>query len=345
LRPVLLYHADFKLHDPTPYDHPENPSRLDSMIEGLRSFGVIEVLEPQEPPLGDPKVYLSVHSPRYFESVMRRGRRGVEWLDPDTYISPGTHRAIERLAGSASIIDSGIRSEGWRAAILLPRPPGHHAGVNGPAMGAPTLGFCIFNTTALIARLLSREGRVSVVDFDLHHGNGTQEIFYSDPRVQHVDIHQDSRTIYPGTGFAWQTGEGEARGTKVNFNAPPGAGDDAYSILLDAALEALKAFDPDYIVVSAGFDGYQGDNYMGSLRLTSGIFHRIGTLLRGLDVPVVVVVEGGYSRGLERGLPAFTSGLLGLPDPVGDAPSKSRREVREAAREAARKALEEAGLL
>lgn len=338
-----MFHSDFKLHDPAPYSHPETPERLDLMLDGLEGSGLSRFFDIIEPPLGDANDYGIVHDKDYVSYILQRGRTGVEWLDPDTYISPGTHRALARLAGAASLALEELATRGL--VLLLPRPPGHHAGVRGPAMGAPTLGFCIFNTAALIARRLADRGaHVSVLDFDLHHGNGTQEIFYSDSRVQHIDIHQDSRTIYPGTGFRWQTGEGEARGTKVNFNAPPGTGDDAYAILADAALEAIQRFDPDLVVVEAGFDGYHGDNYMGSLRLTSQTFHRLGALIAGLEVPVIVVVEGGYSTGLSRGLPALIAGLLGKDDPVGDNPTRSRRDVKERAEREAREALEAAGL-
>jgi acetoin utilization deacetylase AcuC-like enzyme len=327
--PVLLYHEDFKLHDPSPYDHPESPERLDLMLEGLESHGVLGLFKRPEVPVGDVGIYRLVHEEPYFNMVMKRGRHGVEWLDSDTYISPGTHKALERLAGAAQLAFDLITGEGEGLVLLLPRPPGHHAGRSGRAMGAPTLGFCIFNTSALIARLLSRRGRVSVIDFDLHHGNGTQEILYEDPTVQHVDIHQDCRTIYPGTGYPWQVGEGEGAGTKANINLPPGSGDDIFKEAIDAAVELIVDFKPDYIVVSAGFDGYRGDNYMGSIRAGSGSYHYLGARLRELGRPVIVVIDGGYSAGLLRGLPAFIAGLAGLEDPVEDKPTTSRQEVKE----------------
>jgi acetoin utilization deacetylase AcuC-like enzyme len=326
---VLLYHDDFKLHDPSPYDHPESPERLDLMLEGLEKYGILSAFERPGVPVGDVSIYRLVHEEPYFNSIMKRGRLGVEWLDPDTYISPGTHKALERLAGAAQLAYDLIASGNERLILLLPRPPGHHAGRAGRAMGAPTLGFCIFNTSALMARLLSRRGRVSVLDFDLHHGNGTQEILYEDPTVQHVDIHQDCRTIYPGTGYPWQVGEGEGAGTKANINLPPGSGDDVFREAVDVAVELIVDFNPDYIVVSAGFDGYRGDNYMGSVRAGSGSYHYLGTKLKSLGRPIVVVVEGGYSAGLLRGLPAFMAGLMDLEDPVGDKPTTSRQDVRE----------------
>ena len=338
--PSLLYHDDFKLHDPSPYDHPESPERLDLMLEGLESHGLLERFERVEVPVGDVGLYKLVHEESYFNTILKRGRHGVEWLDPDTYISPGTHKALERLAGAARLAYELVVEGGEGLVLLLPRPPGHHAGRSGRAMGAPTLGFCIFNTSALVARLLSRSGRVSIIDFDLHHGNGTQEIVYEDPRVQHVDIHQDSRTIYPGTGYPWQVGAGEGAGSKANINLPPGSGDDVFREAVEAAVRMISDFRPDYLVVSAGFDGYRGDNYMGSIRVGSGSYHYLGSRLRGLGRPVVVVVEGGYSAGLLRGLPAFIAGLLGLEDPVGDKTTTSRSEVKRRFRDSLKETLE-----
>lgn len=342
--PVLVYHSDFKLHDPSPYPHPETPERLDRMLSGLNTYNLLDSFKRVDVPVADINIYSLVHSEDYLREVMRRGREGLEWLDPDTYICPGTHRALERLAGAAMLISEVISGGSDDLVLLLPRPPGHHAGISGPAMGAPTLGFCILNTSALIARLLSKRGRVSVLDFDLHHGNGTQEIVYGDPRVQHIDIHQDPHTIYPGTGYTWQIGEGAAAGTKANIILPPGSGDDVFSEAVSAAVRILERFDPDYIVVSAGFDGYRGDNYMGAVRATASSYYRAGSLLAGLSRPVVVVVEGGYSIGLERGLPAFIAGLLKRGNPVSEDQTKSSGRVKERFREELAELLERLGM-
>ncbi|MEB2836229.1 MAG: histone deacetylase family protein [Desulfurococcales archaeon] len=340
---VLLYHEDFKLHDPSPYEHPENPRRLNLMLSGLRDYGILERFTIPELPLGDVEDYRLVHSEEYLRRVASRGVNGVEWLDPDTYISPGTHKALKRLAGAARLaVDSLV--DGEDLLLLLPRPPGHHAGRNGAAMGAPTLGFCILNTSALIARKLSSHGRVTILDFDLHHGNGTQEIVYDDPGIQHVDIHQDPRTIYPGTGYPWQTGGPGAEGTKANIILPPGSRDDVFLEAARLAVDLIRGFDPDYIVVDAGFDGYRGDNYMSSVSLASPSYHELGAMLRRLGRPIVVVVEGGYGSGLLEGLPAFTAGLLGLGDPVGRDAGRSTRDVRERFEASAKELLEGLGL-
>jgi acetoin utilization deacetylase AcuC-like enzyme len=318
---VLIYSENFKKHDPRPFPHPENPERLNRMLEGLKKYSILRNLKPLNPPLEDPRIFLEVHSKEYLDYILTVRKR-VEWIDPDTYVSPGTLDALKALSGAAYMISEGIES--WNYIIILPRPPGHHAGVNGRALGAPTQGFCIFNISALIAQLLSKKGyKIAILDFDAHHGNGTQEIFYRRGDILHVDIHQDSSTIYPGTGFPHQSGEGGGEGTKININLPPRSGDDIFTNASEKALEFVRLHDPDVLIVDAGFDGYVNDNYMVSLKITSSSFNLLGKKLRKLGVKVVAIIEGGYGEGLSKGLPSFASGLLGSNDPVKDPPTTS----------------------
>ncbi len=316
---LLIYSNDFKLHSPEPYFHPENPERLDKMLHGLEAYALINNFEKKEPPTEPLELFLKVHDKDYYNYVISKGRKSTEWLDNDTYISPGTYQALKRLAGSATMILKVIND--YKRIILLPRPPGHHAGRKGRGLRAPTLGFCIFNISALIAEMLKENGlKVSMLDFDAHHGNGTQDIFYSDKNVLHVDIHQDSSTIYPGTGYPKECGVDEAYGTKININIPPLAGDDVFIDASERAIEHVNMFKPDILLVDAGFDGYNGDNYMVSLRLSSHSFYTIGKYINDLisTKTIMVVVEGGYDLGLLKGLPAFISGLLDLSNPVDD---------------------------
>ncbi len=306
---TVFYHRDFLLHDPSPYDHPEAPERLHSALRGLESSGASYTV--MEPCRGDPRLYAEVHDQGYVEWVLslEPGEEPV-WLDPDTYYSRGTRRSIERLACAATMALEVLEDSG--PAAIIGRPPGHHAGRSGPALGAPTLGFCIFNTSALLARLLARRGRVAVFDFDAHHGNGTQEILWDEPTL-HVGIHQDPATIYPGTGYPEDTGRA---GGKANILLPPGARDDVGLKALELASQLLSDYDPDYLVVSAGFDGMEGDNLMVSLRLGPHFYYEAGRIARGAG-RVVVMLEGGYGRGLVEGLSWFTRGLLGLSPPEG----------------------------
>lgn len=317
MRVALLYHEDFKKHSPDPYDHPENPLRLELALRGLSRYGLLERLDLVEPPLGDVGIYTKVHNPSYLRHIVSTAEYGLDWIDGDTYVSPGTIYALRRLAGSVEAAVEAALRDGV-APFILGRPPGHHAGVKGRALAAPTAGFCIVNTAALIARLLSADGKVVMVDFDLHHGNGTQEIFYDDPSVVHIDSHQDPTTIYPGTGFPEDVGEARARGTKINIVMPPRSGDEVYSVVSELLVELARSSGPDYLVVSAGFDAYRSDNYFTDMRGGSRFYYEVGRGLASLGKPIVVVLEGGYGVGLEKALPAFVAGLAGWDNPVHD---------------------------
>lgn len=318
---LLVYSEDFKLHDtPDGSWHPERPERLDIALEGLKRSGLHGDLKRVEPPQGDVGVYRKVHTPEYIEEVERAARTGL-WLDPDTYASPGTLKALQRLAGAVELIVE--KALGGEDILLLPRPPGHHAGISGAALGAPTLGFCLLNTAALTAAILAEEGRrVAVLDFDAHHGNGTQEIVWRRiPDVYHVDLHQDYRTLYPGTGSPRLRGSGNLS----NINLPPGSGDDIYSEAIDLAFKIIEENPPDTLIVSAGFDAYKDDNPFTSLHATTNTFYTIGERITRLDVNTVIILEGGYSEGLKNGLPALIAALNKKTNPNPETPTQSPR--------------------
>jgi len=304
----VLYNRVSLEHAP-PFPHPERPERLEVALAALNAAFEAEIVEP---PSATREDLYRVHTPEYVARIERYVESGVSMLDSDTYLCRGTMRAALAAAG-ASLAAAEAALEGFTA-FALPRPPGHHAGRKGAAMGAPTQGFCIFNNAALaVARMLELGlRRVAVVDFDAHHGNGTQEIFYSDPRVLHIDLHEDPATLYPGTGFPTDLGEGKAEGTKVNAVLPPGSSDDVYELALEEiVIPLLEEFKPEAIVFSAGFDACEGDG-LTHLRAGPRAYALLGKLPRELGVDkVAAVLEGGYSVGLEQGLPAFAAALAG----------------------------------
>jgi acetoin utilization deacetylase AcuC-like enzyme len=330
----IFYDDSFKLHKPW-FHHPENPGRLELIVSSLKRYGVWSRAEVVEPPRSAAArdLALRIHDESYVSEVERASKSGDQMLDPDTYVNRHTYSvALLALAAADAAAREVVRG-GCRAAMVLARPPGHHAGRYGRAMGAPTLGFCIFNASALAAVTLADMGyKVLLVDFDLHHGNGTQDILYSDPRVVHVDLHQDPATVYPGSGWPWQSGDGEARGTKINVILPPGAGDDALRRAYEEALDLAKTVSRsyDYVVFSAGFDAYRGDG-LGLLQATSRFFHWVASATISEVKPhgIVAVWEGGYSVGIEKGAPAFAAALLGEDDPVGDEATTSHPSVME----------------
>jgi len=314
----VVYGEVFLKHR-TPRGHPERPERLEIALSALLSAGVPFVtLSPQE---AEPSLLRKVHVEEYIKTVELLSRSAPTSLDEDTYVSEGTLEAALHAVGAAA--QAARLSWEARAPVLaLVRSPGHHAGRSGAAMGAPSLGFCIFNNVAA-ARFAVPAKRVCILDFDAHHGNGTQEIFYEDPSVLHVGLHQDPLTLYPGTGFLEDVGRGEGEGTKVNIVLPPGSGDDVLKVALETVVApVVEQFKPELVLVSAGFDAYAGDG-LADLRLTSSSFYELGLFVGSGRWPVAAVLEGGYSVGLRKGLPAFASGLLRAENPVRDARTSS----------------------
>ncbi|MEM1868799.1 MAG: hypothetical protein QXD80_04120 [Acidilobaceae archaeon] len=313
-RIYIIYHEDFRLHS-IELAHPENPVRFDLGLEGIRGLaGIVSGRRVRliEPPTGSLGIFKRVHSSSYVDwiSSILRSRKTL-WLDSDTYVSSGSIDALSRLAGAVQrAIVLALRGE---SSLILGRPPSHHAGFNGRAMGAPSQGFCIFNATALIGSILSKHGKTVIVDFDVHHGNGTQEILYNRGDITHIDIHQDPSTTFPYTGYPDQIGDGEGRGTKINIVVPPISGDDIYLDALRLVEIILDYIKPDFIVASAGFDAFRGDTDAVLSNVGSKFYYMIGRLLSAKNkIAVVTVLEGGYGDGLRRGLPAYIAGLLGV---------------------------------
>jgi acetoin utilization deacetylase AcuC-like enzyme len=259
------------------------------VLEGVRRADLADALIAVEPRPATRGELELIHPATYLDAVERFCQAGGGRIDPDTGAGPSSYDVAVLAAGAGITAVERLDAGAGTAAFCAVRPPGHHA------LASRSMGFCLFNNIAVTAAVLARRGeRVLIVDFDAHHGNGTQDLFYADPRVLYVSMHE--WPLYPGTGDLDEIGRGEGEGATVNFPFPAGATGDAYLAAIDEVVVPLAAsWGPTWLLLSAGFDGHRADPLTG-LGLSSGDFADITTRLLGLVGPgrVVAFLEGGY---------------------------------------------------
>lgn len=293
----FVYDDRYLLHDTGGY-HPESPERLRAIVKRLHESGILEKLILIQPEMANQRWVEAVHNIHY---IMRFDEACIsgfpEFEHPDNAICRDTYdTAFLAVGGVLKAIDMVMKGEIDNAFCAV-RPPGHHAEVDKP------MGFCYFNNVAIGARYVQKQygiERVAIIDFDVHHGNGTQHIFDRDPTVLYYSIHEHPSFAYPGTGREFEVGVGEGDGYTVNSPVLPGRGDDEYRrLIMQDLVPAMKKFKPEFIILSAGFDAHQSDLMSGTNLSTDGydfVTEVIMNLVnRFTEGRVVSVLEGGYN--------------------------------------------------
>ena len=328
---AVYYHPLFIEHETG--EHPENKRRLIIAKRVLEESGLeLEWITPTPAPVA---AIARIHDPAYIESVRRLAEDGGGWLDMDTAVSPRSYEAA-LLAAGAGLMAVDRCLAGGQNAFLLVRPPGHHA------CRARGMGFCLFNNIAVAAaHALEQAGlqRVMIVDWDVHHGNGTQAAFYKDPRVLFYSMHQAGH--YPGTGMAREVGADDGEGFTVDVPLQAGSGDGAVRLAFESLVGPLaRAFKPELVLVSAGYDPQKGDP-LGGLEFSQAAFQWMAAYLAGLCGEVgasgpLCFLEGGYVPEMAaRSILATIRGLQGeFPHFEPTASAEERADVREALEEA-----------
>ena len=309
-RPIwLLTDAAMDVHQAP--GHPERPDRREAAAAGVRDAAGTRLVEVACVPASDAEV-AAVHDERAIALLDEADRRGGAWLDPDTFVVRGSLDAARLAAGATVQAARAVAAGDAELAFAAVRPPGHHASATRPS------GFCLLNNIAVAVAALRADGsarRIAIVDWDVHHGDGTQAIFDADPDLCYASTHQ--WPLYPGTGLPSDRGVGDAAGTKHNRRLDPGSGDAAFvQAWIDELLPVVEAFAPEAILVSAGYDAHR-DDPLAHLEVTedgyASVARELGALSRRLGLPgIALTLEGGYDLdALRDSVAATVIGLVG----------------------------------
>ncbi len=307
---VVIYDDIYLEHD-TGGGHPENATRVINTIEYLRSSSIWQKLDVEKPRAATKEEVSAVHSASQIDQVAEIAGAGGGYLDPDTHVSSDSYDAALFAAGALLTAIDLVMDKKADNAFCLVRPPGHHS--------TPTraMGFCLFNNVAIAAKYIQsiyNLDRIVIIDWDVHHGNGTQDAFYDDPSVMYFSMHK--YPFYPGTGAKEEVGKGSGAGFTINVPLPYDTGQEEYLEIFDDIMKKrVKPFNPQFILISAGFDAYRLDPISG-LCLETSDFNTLTRLTRNIandccEGRIVSSLEGGYNLSdLPKCIEEHLDGLL-----------------------------------
>ncbi|MBX7151177.1 histone deacetylase [bacterium] len=288
----FVYHAAYQSHEAQGY-HPENPDRLRHILQRLEESSLVQELKMITPLEAEISLIQLIHTPEHIRRI-QKASSGHAFLDADTYVNSFSYSASLTACGGAIAAVDAVMQRQVKNVFCAVRPPGHHAESN------RAMGFCLFNNVALAARYAQKQyniGKVLIVDWDVHHGNGTQEIFWTDPTVMYISLHQ--WPLYPGTGRKNEIGGGEGKGLTLNFPMSAGSTDSEYLRLFNIEIrDAVEKFQPELILISAGFDAHEKDP-LAQMKVTTQGFAEMSTMIKELarsvcSSRIISVLEGGY---------------------------------------------------
>lgn len=285
----LIYSDEYRKHDTG--NHPENQERINAIMRSLKDEDILDKINVTSPQVATERDLLRVHTKNHVEYIRNFCENGGGFIDYDTFAAPESYE-IAKLAAGGAIKAAEIAFKNDENAYSIARPPGHHATHN------KSMGFCIFNNLAIALEHLRHKNNVKkflILDFDVHFGNGTSNIFYNDPNVLYISIHQNPKTIFPGSGFVDEIGSDNGEGYNLNIPMAVGSTTDDYVYMLDAILEPIASkFNADFYFLDVGFDGHV-DDPLSSLSLTDDFYEYIIYKMKNIAGFMALILEGGYN--------------------------------------------------